>query len=58
MDQVVEIYEKARVSTIQRLKMAQAVKKLVEEMKSLWKCNFTEEINEKQKKTLTTSKKN
>ena len=58
MDQVVQIYEKARVSTIQRLKMAQAVKKLAEEMKSLRKCNFTEEINEKQKKTLITSKKN
>ena len=46
------------VPTIRQLKIVEEVKKLVDEMKNLYKCNLTEQTVEKQTKRLKTSRKN
>ena len=47
----------AGIPTITQLKIIEDVKKLVDEMKNLYKCNFNRTNNRKTNKTIETSKK-
>ena len=51
-------HHKAGISTIRQLKIIKEVKKLVDEMQNLYKCNFNRTSSRKaKKKTLKTSRK-